>query len=528
MLGLREKLALISLFAFFLIAGMAVPVLYARLQQDFVAVEVEDAATAMRQLARNFDSELARLNDLSNDWSNWDGLYAFASDYSKDFAESELGSPALLSAQLNLMAVIDRHGVPRIVRSLSVDSNVLTDSGEFSDVIATIVAELGRGKMPEKCGLSGSQAGLLMLCWQPIHKADRTGGQVGSLVLGRILDKAIVDRMRQQSALDFDVISLTDKSVHGPLNADLALIDIQLDPEMDGMMTAHLTSLDGSPVAQLNLRYSQQISQRGQRTAHFVAGSLMLVVILAGLVQFVGAHVLVVRPVRSIGKHLRDISSRQDWSRRIGHTERRDELGEVGRDINELLTVIENKFTELEEVSMTDALTRIANRRSFASRLEKEMRQRLRTGRSLSLLFIDIDYFKRYNDRYGHPAGDAALINVATVLANAASRPGDLAARVGGEEFAIILPDTDMAGALALAERLRVQIASCCIAHAGSDVSPFLTLSIGATEAADETADALVARADAALYRAKADGRHRVVAIAPTELATPPTAATPG
>ena len=169
----------------------------------------------------------------------------------------------------------------------------------------------------------------------------------------------------------------------------------------------------------------------------------------------------------------------------------------------------------LRSQTFSDGLTGIANRRHFDVAIEKEMRRAMRTGSPLSLLMIDIDHFKDYNDHYGHQQGDDCLIRVAAELAAMLQRPTDLLARYGGEEFAAILPDTDATQALRMAEAIRKHAAGLRIPHAktGNEVK-HITVSIGiATQHPQQqpTIPALIGAADRALYLAKGAGRNRVM-----------------
>jgi diguanylate cyclase (GGDEF)-like protein len=155
--------------------------------------------------------------------------------------------------------------------------------------------------------------------------------------------------------------------------------------------------------------------------------------------------------------------------------------------------------------SLTDGLTCIPNRRAFNRRMAEERQRAHRTGQPLSMLVVDIDHFKEYNDQFGHPAGDEALQLVAQTL-DQARRQYDFCARYGGEEFAVILPNTALPAALAVAERLRAEVAKQCFRRP-------VTVSIGVATAADN-AGRLLDAADAALYAAKMGGRDRVVAAA--------------
>jgi diguanylate cyclase (GGDEF)-like protein len=171
---------------------------------------------------------------------------------------------------------------------------------------------------------------------------------------------------------------------------------------------------------------------------------------------------------------------------------------------------LERNNEQLEHLSTTDALTGLANRRSFDQCLLSEWQRSARSQQPLSLLLIDIDHFKRYNDHYGHLAGDACLRQMAGILYDCAQRSGELVVRYGGEEFALLLPGTDVEAASVVAQRCMDELATAQISHAASPVSPWLTCSIGlATLVAspDQAPEVLVRRADEALYRAKSAGR---------------------
>lgn len=175
--------------------------------------------------------------------------------------------------------------------------------------------------------------------------------------------------------------------------------------------------------------------------------------------------------------------------------------------------LLRDQALELRSQTFSDGLTGIANRRHFDVAMEKEMRRAKRAGTPLSLLMIDIDAFKAYNDLYGHQRGDETLIKVSNRLAALLQRPLDLIARYGGEEFAVILPEMSAVHGAAMAESMRLAVASLNIPHAQCGHAGHVTISIGvATHSAHHGGESghLVGAADRALYTAKHAGRNRV------------------
>ncbi len=192
------------------------------------------------------------------------------------------------------------------------------------------------------------------------------------------------------------------------------------------------------------------------------------------------------------------------------------DMTKIKRAETELLVLTE----QLKILASTDGLTGLMNRRAFDHALETELARSRRNTSPLSLLIIDIDWFKAYNDLYGHPAGDTCLLAVGACLKRVSRRPADFVARYGGEEFVAVLPDMDEEGALKVAMAFRTALLERNLAHGGSQTGR-LTASVGAATHRPTTGvrstKELVSRADQALYNAKAGGRDRICAWAPNQ-----------
>ncbi|HEY9878462.1 MAG TPA: diguanylate cyclase [Leptolyngbyaceae cyanobacterium] len=192
--------------------------------------------------------------------------------------------------------------------------------------------------------------------------------------------------------------------------------------------------------------------------------------------------------------------------------EKNYELAAEKEKSEKLLESLQKANDKLERLATFDDLTQIANRRKFDKYLDQEWKRLVRAQNVLSLILFDADFFKSYNDRYGHQAGDACLKAIAQAAQKAVNRPADLVARYGGEEFAVILPDTDQRGASAIAERIRQAVQALAIPHEGSKVNGMVTVSLGVASmipTVSTSVGELIHQADTALYIAKQQGRNR-------------------
>ncbi|MTJ09836.1 diguanylate cyclase domain-containing protein [Anabaena sp. UHCC 0204] len=185
---------------------------------------------------------------------------------------------------------------------------------------------------------------------------------------------------------------------------------------------------------------------------------------------------------------------------------------EVAIQQSQLYQKLDTAYQELQYLAHTDSLTQLANRRQFDQYITQEWWRLKREQKYLSLIMCDIDYFKPYNDCYGHPSGDVCLQKVAKILSEGIKRPADLVARYGGEEFAVILPDTNLEGAINVAQQIQQAITSFKIPHIQSPIEQYITLSMGVTSVIPNdniTSDDLITAADKALYTAKSNGRNQ-------------------
>ena len=261
----------------------------------------------------------------------------------------------------------------------------------------------------------------------------------------------------------------------------------------------------------------QRLEKQVETQSLLLIGMQTLTLLALLLAVFI-IHARVVKRLKALNSNIQEQFDQQHpWQA----DKSRDEIGELSRTLLAFSETIAAQKQALHELSMTDGLTGIANRRHFDFRLDLDIAQARRQNYPLSVILLDVDFFKPFNDNYGHGAGDLALKSVAEALAHAVQRKQDLVARYGGEEFACLLPDTDANGAMKVAELIHKAIAALAIPHEFSAVSASLTCSIGVVTWQGEdsrTHDDLLKSADDALYRAKLEGRNRSIHADPSSL----------
>ena len=513
-MGIRTKILLTFILCFGLMAALGLYFLQRSMDESYSAIERRDIVASMARVEQGFEASAASLRNQTNDWAVWDEMRSYVLHPDKKWAQANLGQDALKPANLSMVMILTRNGK---VVSVSVDG----DSGQES-VIATRYAEyiplVSKSEPEARCGVVRDDANLLQWCWAGIVRSDGSGTPVGTVVMGRTLDAERLKVMRGQVRLPFELKPSTE------MPAGLELWRGALEPGTIGsgdFWTSHepnvyhlyyrVQDLLKRDVGLLTLDVSRNVHEQGVALYGQVRKQLIIGILIMTALLAAALHFLLISRLRRVAAELDDLSARSAWDSSID-VGGQDEIGAVARNVNRLLSLIHSQMEMLNTLSRTDPLSGLKNRRAFDESLAGECSRARRTGAPLTLICIDVDQFKRYNDYYGHPAGDAALEAVSSVLAGAIHRPADVVARIGGEEFAIVLPDTGADDARVLAEAIQARLRERALPHAASTVDQHLTLSIGvAGLKTGDTPASLIECADTALYAAKEAGRNRVI-----------------
>ncbi len=513
--SIRVRLSAVFVVAFVGIAGLSAWQLQAKMAPAFLRMEKEGAIKSAERVMGVMDAQLSSMNLLTRDWAVWDDMFEFILRPTPAFVASNMSDESLKNAGLNAVMVISSNGTVVALKTRPLTNGSSLSLTDFEPFRPALIPLLDAGKPAGRCGYIKAQLTLLLLCASPVSHSDGTEAHIGGVIMVRELSPTLLIDIATQSKEKIELIPVAKPlPERWPLPSFIYLpaTSVGVSYTNDTLtLEFDLPDLAGKPLTTVRLPVDRAMVTQGQLAIRQMTLQLGVTVLVTCTLLALLVHFGFAVPLRRLQRHIRSIHENRQWETPVDDR-RSDELGLLAREINGLLGVIRRQVETLTSLSMTDALTGLANRRNFDQRLEEEINRANRKKQPLSLLAIDIDYFKQFNDHYGHPEGDVALQRVAGLL-RGHTRMYDLTARVGGEEFAVMLIDTPGDGALTFAQNLVQAIRDAEIAHAKSQVGPFVTISIGVSQfhPGQDTSRQLIEHADMALYAAKAAGRNQVM-----------------
>jgi diguanylate cyclase (GGDEF)-like protein len=501
------------------------------IHEGFVNLERRLEAGNNERVVQSVINESAQLSRIARDWASWDDMYVFLVSRSPSFIRSNFTDATLVNIRVNALYCFDPAG--RIVWGRTIDHQdpsrrvtPLLDRGTVPDdhPVKQILRSWSGGRGDSITGLMMSTQGPVLIAAHPVLRSDHSGPARGVLLMARLVDADFTGRLKEVTRLGFDVVDAAQIRVHPDDNAlplEYAGTGSFYRPGGEAIFYyTPLRDIQGRVIQYVVRRSDQEITKQGKRTILFAQIVLLLssAIMLGGLL--VGMYRWIATPLTRLLTRIHHIKAEGVFQGDLP-VQYDDEIGHLTKEFNSMMNMIhhqtvllEERATRLTELARVDELTRLLNRRSFDDSLRYEWQRLKRDRAHLAIIMLDIDYFKRYNDRYGHLQGDDCLRRVAQAINTAVRRPADIAARYGGEEFAIILPATDLSGALAVAQAIAGGVGSLAIPHEGSPLER-VTVSMGVSECVPDektSGSALIAEADAALYTAKTKGRNGIEA----------------
>lgn len=510
-------LALVLLVSVFILSAVINTYTVPRLLQWETLEAEAEAKRAHRALKREYQHLLIYVRESAV----WDDTYHFVQESNQNYIDANLGVKHFVAAGVDLLSHLDDDG-NQVWAGYSASGKVDTDTGAIlADEIWTSVKGT-LGNLQSVAGIVATSKGLMVVAAHRVHDSREQEMQRGMMLAGRLLENDLLAQLRGETGLDFDIFPMADLSaLEKPvvMESDLPVSGEPLarfisDSQLQ--LLARFQDFSGQAALVIRINLSRDGFSQAVEIIRYSLVGTTIVFVFTLLCAWLLMRRMVFLPIADLAKHTSELHDSGDYKRRFGRRDT-DELGALAREFDELLNRIETQAEDLKRLSFEDGLTSLKNRRYFDEQLRLAWAMLQRTRQPLSLLILDVDDFKRYNDHYGHQQGDAALRAVAQVTRDVLRRAVDTVARYGGEEFAAILPGTSLADAQLLAERVRTELMELGLPHETSQVASVVTVTIGVASAnagSDMESDVLLRMADQALYAAKHSGKNKVM-VAP-------------
>ncbi len=489
-----------------------------QLERQADAADHDGAQKDMERLLLAMNQQVRELEIILGSWSNFTSYYEHAAKPSAAFVADDLSVDSIEAGGFNWITRINAQG--EVLEHSEVplaDGTTPTKEALFSPEMAPTL-RAGAALMAKKvkgCAILTAGAHLGISCYAPLLPSDGKGEARGTVWIGRLISDDMLNKVRSQTNLAFALVPRQQGIEESPdpnrTNASFLSTDFRLFEEAARIkVSSKVYGMQGRHIADIVLDWPRESLQRSRDTLQWVVIAIGVLIATTAIALIFALDRLLIRRLASIRSDLGNILENESWDGRVV-TNRSDELTDLSHYINNMLDIIRREMNVIKEQALTDPLTQLPNRRRFHVQLQGTLSQLHRDGKTGALVLFDIDFFKRYNDLYGHPQGDKVLVSFAECLRQVARRPVDLPVRLGGEEFAILMPLTELEGAIHCAQRACEAIKNLSIEHNGNEAFRVVTVSAGLTMIqSEDTEITLYSRADAALYAAKHSGRNQV------------------
>ncbi len=506
-MNLRQRTLLHTGAVVFVMIILMYAVLSYRIQVSYQAMENAGVEGNCAAAKNAFADVLESVSGQARDWAFWDDAYGYAAKPDPEFIKKNITPSTFDDLKIDLIGIFSLDG------RLLYGQDASADSGGAGALPEEFLSQVGGGGLflrsadetEPRTGLICLADRPLLFAAAPILRSDETGPARGTVIFARSLDTGLIRRIETMTGLRLSVhpVGGTDapadiREVREALLAERPSVIRAAGPDVISISWL-MKDCTGRPALIFRADAPRPVYIQSRTARRYLLIALLVLGVVFLGMNLIFLDILILRRVGRIGRLFERVRTSGDTSARL-RLDGRDELAEMGASFDRLLETMEEFRRRDRELSITDPLTTAYNRRHFNDKLAEEFERAKRYGRALSLVILDVDYFKEYNDTRGHQEGDLHLKRTAELL-RAMTRKQDIATRFGGDEFALLLPETSKEAARGLAERIRARAAA-----AGP------TLSLGVATYPDDAADSetLITKADGALYKAKGAGRDRV------------------
>jgi diguanylate cyclase (GGDEF)-like protein len=484
-----------------------------KVKSNVLAYQQREMSTVFLSIS----NQLEFLQTINYDYAVWNESYAFLNDVDPQFIEDNFIPDTFISLKIDGVLYVNLQGAAVWQMGFDWQEETEIDFAIQPQVNAQLLQQLLKVNItsndylvPQVSGFLYTKAGPVLYSATLLRHSNKSGPDIGFLLFIRKLRPGVIAHVSKLAGVKISSYGQTQTQT-------LGREDLMRSPKVtDIKQVRHyfVGDINGNTVLNLDVEHSlyEELKLIDSQTLSIIALLAIIPISLQLLVNFSLLRPLT-HSINTVGQMLE-----KGQLKTLKNSAMIREINVLNEELNQLIETITEQKNIMENLSLLDGLTNIANRRYFEKHFATTWQAMLRNNEPLAVLMCDLDYFKPYNDNYGHQAGDDALIAVAQALNKRIARPHELVARYGGEEFVIILPATNYVQCQQVIEAIQHVIAELNIRHDFSAVSNLITMSIGAAtiERADESlrncnADDFLRLADQALYQAKREGRNRYI-----------------
>ena len=515
-MGLKRRISLYLISILSVLALLTLVALRWDSHQKAIQLEEVEARGDLRRLISTFQARELELSGTLKSWSNWTGLFDYFANRTDKFRDAELSVQAIAVASVDFLALLDLSGQLLDVTEVPGPNGETPATEVIQQDAHHYPAYLRLSEAASGCGAIQAQARVALVCLSPILDSEGGGQSRGYILLGRWVDAQMVRQISEVADLQFKISTVPTPAMGAQRSA---AGEQPFSPEAVQILTHDnhlelrypLAGLSGHTIAEIQMTWPRQQALVADRSYAATQALVIALIVTCGFLLVLLLDLVVVKRLNQLRRELRLIVDSKCWTGDVT-VSGQDEIAALAGYTRSLVAVVHDQVQELQKLSQTDTLTGLPNRRAFNERLDHLLAAHARQQLPSALILMDVDHFKKYNDTYGHPAGDEVLQKVAHCLRTTLRRELDMPARMGGEEFGVLLPGANADQALATAEVIRTTLQDMAITHPANPPLGVITMSLGVAEVtAADTATSLYRRADEALYQAKNSGRNRVV-----------------
>jgi len=514
-MGIRSRIFLCLIGLLSLLAALTLVTLRWHGQQKAAQLEELEARGELHRVLETLRVVTLGLDSVLKTWAYRQDLNAYFADPHPQSRPGGIGVDALKAANIDFLALLDSSGqlkgaieVPGARGEKPLTEALKMPPRAYSAYVKASPEVRG-------CGAIKVKAQIGLVCFGPTFSTDQTASPANHMLLGRWMTNETLQEVTQATGVMFALVEeptpeLIAKS-QGLVGKIFDKEKVQIWPhERDLELRSPLTNIFGQDIAEVRISWPRRIEQLQDSSYQTTQTVVLALIVTCAVLLMLLLDRVVVQRLNLLRAELSKIVDSRRWAGQVS-VKGGDELAALARYTRELVAIVQQQVQELQNLSQTDALTGLSNRRVFDERLALILAQHARQQVPAALILMDVDHFKKYNDNYGHLAGDEALQKVALCLRSALRRELDLPVRLGGEEFGVLLQGVNAEQARLVAEQIRAALQEMAITHIANRPLGVMTMSLGVAVVSDaDNATTLFHRADAALYQAKAQGRNRV------------------